>query len=179
MREGDRSPGNGLNGPIVLVGLSGAGKTEVARCLAAMLDWDLLDVDSEVERLATRSIAAIFAAGGESEFRDLEAHVTLSSTPGARTVVATGGGWMARDELRDAWPGSTRVWLSVSPEAALERLARERLTRPLLAGPDPRGTLESLLAERLPAYAIAEYTVYTDGRTPDEVAEAILAELGG
>jgi shikimate kinase len=161
----------------VLVGLSGAGKSAVAGRLARLLGWELLDLDAEVERAAGRPIAAIFEDEGEDAFRELEGRVTRSAGEARGTVVATGGGWMARPELRDMWPGAARVWLRVEPARALERLASERLTRPLLAGPDPLAALTSLLEVRLPAYSMAEYTVATGGRTPDEVAEAILAML--
>ncbi len=165
-------------GPIVLVGLSGAGKTEVGRRLARHLGWDLLDLDAEIERVAGRSIRAIFEAHGERRFRDLESRVTLSAAPDPETVIATGGGWMARPELRDVWPDARRVWLRVSPGVAIERLAKEPLTRPLLAGPDPESALEALLASRLQAYALSEYSVDTDGRDVEQIVREVLGLLG-
>jgi len=168
---------NSLRGPLVLVGLSGAGKTAVGRLLARRLRWRFLDLDSEVENLSGRSIAEIFATNGEQAFRDLEARVTESASIAGTTVVSTGGGWMARPELRDRWPGALRIWLSVEPASAVARLAEARSTRPLLAGPDPEAELTRLLAGRLPAYRLAEYSVRTDGLAPEAVVEAILAEF--
>jgi shikimate kinase len=165
------------SGPIVLVGLSGSGKTLVGGLLAARLGWGFLDLDAEIERLAGRSITEIFGAQGEPAFRDLERRVTTSTRAVGRTVISTGGGWMARPELRDAWPGAVRVWLRVDPGTALSRLAKERSTRPLLAGPDPEAELGRLLAERLPAYGLAEISVRTDALAPTAVVDAILVEL--
>ena len=88
---------------------------------------------------------------------------------------------MHRPELRETWPGAVRVWLRVEPESAVSRLAQERSTRPLLAGPDPESALRRLLVERLAAYETAEIAVRTDGLTPDAVVVAIqesLAEAG-
>jgi shikimate kinase len=164
-------------GPIVLVGLSGAGKTAVGRLLAGRLDWAFVDLDEEVERVSGRSIAAVFAEEGQSRFRDLEAQVTRSAAVDSRTVVSTGGGWMARPELRGIWPDAVRVWLRVEPGNAVARLARERSTRPLLAGPDPEAELRLLLADRLPAYRQAEIAVPTDGLAPEAVVAAILDRL--
>ncbi|MCK5484197.1 MAG: shikimate kinase [Gemmatimonadetes bacterium] len=164
-------------GPIVLVGLSGAGKTVVGRLLAQHLTWAFLDLDSEVERVAGCSIADLFARGGEQAFRDLEDQVTRSASVDSGTVVSTGGGWMDRPELREMWPDSVRIWLRVEPGSALSRLARERSTRPLLAGPDPESELRRLLAGRLPAYRLAEITVRTDGLAPEAVVAAILDRL--
>jgi shikimate kinase len=158
----------------VLVGLSGAGKTVVGRLLAARLAWPFLDLDAEVERVAGRPIADIFAQQGEQAFRDLESQATRSARVDRRTVVSTGGGWMARPDLRDVWPGAVRVWLRVEPGNATSRLARERTSRPLLAGPHPEKALERLLSDRLPAYRLAEISVRTDGLAPEAVVEAIL-----
>jgi len=44
---------------------------------------------------------------------------------------------------------------------------------------NPRGELARLLEQRTPHYAaVALAAVDTDGRTPAEVADAVLAELG-
>lgn len=162
-------------GPIVLVGISGAGKTGVGRLLARRLGWRFIDLDSEVERLSGRSIADLFDEGGETAFRAIEARVTRSVTVNSATVVSTGGGWMSRPELRDTWPDAIHVWLRVEPSAAVSRLAEDRFSRPLLAGPDPEKELEDLLALRSPAYHLAEVSVRTDGLDLEAVVEAILA----
>lgn len=164
-------------GPIVLVGLSGAGKTVVGRLLAQRLAYTFLDLDSEVERRAGCSIADLFAAEGERTFRDLEGQVTRSAAVDSETVVSTGGGWMDRPELREMWPDAVRIWLRVEPKSAVSRLARERSTRPLLAGPDPESELRRLLAGRLAAYQMAEIAVRTDGLAPEAVVVAILDRL--
>lgn len=163
-----------LSGPVVLVGLSGAGKTHVGRLLAARLGWRFVDLDSEVARIAGRSIAEVFAEQGEPAFRELEARATRTAVVDSRTVVSTGGGWMARPELRETWPAALRVWLRVEPARAASRLAPERSTRPLLAGPDPERALTQLLADRLPAFRLAEIEVHTDGLDPEAVVDAIL-----
>lgn len=174
----DRPAGpRSLPGPIVLVGLSGAGKTVVGRLLAARLGWSFLDLDSEVEREAGCSIADLFDRAGEPAFRDLEDQVTRSAIVESKTVVSTGGGWMARPELRDTWPGAVRVWLRVEPGSAVSRLARDRSTRPLLAGPDPEAAVRRLLADRLSAYRLAEIAVRTDGLTPEAVVDATMDRL--
>jgi shikimate kinase len=166
-----------MPGPIVLVGLSGSGKTVVGHRLAERLGWLFLDVDAEVERRAGCRIETIFTRQGEQMFRDLEAEVTSSVALPREAVVSTGGGWMARPELRESWSGAVHVWLRVEPAEAAARLGGEPGTRPLLDGPDPLSALEGLLASRLPAYTLAEYTVGTDGLTPEQVVEAVLAAL--
>ena len=63
------------------------------------------------------------------------------------------------------------IWKRVGGPRAGER-------RPLLAGDDPRGRLEALLAERAPRYAAFEQ-ISTDNRRPSEVADEIVERMVG
>ena len=51
--------------------------------------------------------------------------------------------------------------------------------RPLLAGKPARERLAQLLAERAPLYAEAAHArVATDGKSPEQVADAVIAAVG-
>jgi shikimate kinase len=163
---------------VVLVGLSGSGKSTVGRILAERWSVPFIDLDSVIERDAGRSIPEIFRLEGETGFRVREAAATQALTLAAPAVVATGGGWMNRRELREKWPHTVRVWLQVAPEDAAMRLASSPGSRPLLAGESPAKLLQELLEHRLPAYRLSDYTVDTSDRTPAEVAEAVAAIIG-
>lgn len=158
---------------VVLVGLMGAGKSTVGSLLARRWGCPFLDLDREIERAAGLPVAEIFRREGEPGFRAREAEATRRLRPSAPAVVAVGGGWMARPELRDAWPGAVRVWLRVAPEEAARRLAGTAEERPLLAGGEAEERLASLHAARLPAYGLAEYTVDASRRTPEDVARVV------
>ncbi|HEV3226728.1 MAG TPA: shikimate kinase, partial [Acidimicrobiales bacterium] len=74
---------------VVLVGLSGTGKTSVGRRVAALLDCPFVDADEAIEARAGRTVRDIFADDGEAAFRSLEATVMaelLSTAP--PTVIA-------------------------------------------------------------------------------------------
>lgn len=160
------------------MGLSGAGKSTTGPILAERLGYDFIDLDLRIEVSAGETIAELFRRGGESLFRRLEAEATSEVRGLERTVVATGGGWMARRDLERKWDGCTRVWLRVGPETAIHRLGRfAGSERPLLDDPDPLGVLTALLAEREPAYSEAELGVWTDARSPVEVAEEVQQRL--
>lgn len=98
---------------------------------------------------------------------------------GGGLVVATGGGWMARPELRDRWPEAVRVWLEVSPEEALRRLEGDLASRPMVDPDEPLASLRETLERRRGDYARAEHRVRTAGRTPEEVAGRVLEALRG
>ena len=68
------------------------------------------------------------------------------------------------------------VYLTVELSDAVSRVGLGA-GRPLLAV-NPRATLKYLLDQRRPLYAeVATHTVATDGRTPDEIAAEIVANL--
>ena len=167
--------------PIFLIGYRGTGKTTVARLVAEQLDWQAIDADHEIELRAGKSVAAIFAEDGEAVFRDLEAQVVADLGRRTKIVVAPGGGAVLRPETRDAMRAAGPiVWLTAGIDTITQRLAADAASgsrRPnLTAG--GRAEIEALLAERTPIYrACATFVVDTEGKTPAEVADEIVAIL--
>ncbi len=167
----DRAPGR-----IVLVGLSGAGKSTVGRILAERLGFGFLDLDDEIERLAGRGIPEIFRERGEAGFRELEARVSRGLSGRDRVVIATGGGWMSHQDPV-SWDGTLTVWLQVRPETAARRLGAAAATRPMLDA-SPVESLTRLLDARRADYARAEVALPTDGWSPARVVDHILKQIG-
>jgi shikimate kinase len=163
---------------IVLIGLSGAGKSTVARLLSERLGARALDLDAAIEGDAQASVAQIFAREGEAGFRRREVERLSSVLRDAPAVLACGGGVILEPEARALLSAGCRVvWLEVSPVEAARRLGDGLAVRPLLAGGPPQ--LEVMLAERRGLYGqIAEVRVATDGRTPEQVADEVIASLG-
>ncbi len=158
---------------IVLVGFMASGKSSVGRLLAARLGVSFIDLDAEVEKLAGCSIPELFRERGEAAFRDLEHRVTVHAGEMVPAVVATGGGWMSRPELRDLWPDAVYVWLAVQPDSVLRRVGERYDRRPMLDPEAPGRSIRELLAAREPDYATAEIVVHTDELSVAEVAERI------
>ncbi|MCG8466955.1 MAG: shikimate kinase [Gemmatimonadetes bacterium] len=163
-----------------LVGLSGSGKSTTGPLVADRIGFDFVDLDAQIQRKTGETIPQIFRTGGEPRFRRLEAAATSEIATLAGVVVATGGGWMARSDVERVGEGRVRVWLRVSPEVAIHRLGDGVGSgRPLLDAPDPEAALTALYRARKPAYAEAELSVETDGRSPVEVAEEVVRRLEG
>lgn len=167
-------------GTIWLVGMMGAGKSEVGARLAARLGRPFVDTDVEIERRTGLSIAEIFAKRGEPAFRQLEREAIERVANGAEAVVALGGGAIAQpDAARLLAARGTVVYLRARPATLAKRIG-PRSARPLLAGLDAAGRrrrLTALLSEREPHYESAHIAVDTDGLDPDEVAARIESEL--
>jgi shikimate kinase len=160
---------------IYLVGFMGAGKTTVARALAARLGWRAEDVDELIEARERKTVADIFARQGEPYFRALEREILRLLLPMRHVVVATGGGTFVDAENRAAINlDGVSVWLDVPLDELILRLPADG-RRPLAAD---RGQLERLYAVRREGYAYATVHVDARGASPDDIAERILEVVG-
>jgi shikimate kinase len=160
--------------------MPGAGKSTVARRLAARLGRDAIDLDDVIVADSGRDIATIFADEGESGFRRRETAALrrLIEADDPALVVACGGGIVLAAENRELLAGrATTVWLQASLEVLADRLATGATRRPLLDG-DVGERLATLAADRSELYAaVAELRVDATELEPDEVVDQIAAAL--
>lgn len=167
-----------LQGNIYLTGFMGAGKTTVGRILAERLGWCFTDIDGLIEEREGATVSEIFAHCGEPRFRQLEAFALERASGWTGHVVSTGGGIVLKDENRKLMRATgVTVYLKTPAHLIEERLSGDD-SRPLLMVEDPKSRIRELLAEREALYEQADITVDTSGRSPEEVAEEILARLG-
>lgn len=172
-----------IDRPVVLVGMMGVGKSSVGRKLASLLHLRFVDADEEIEQAAQMAIPEIFDQFGEAYFRDGERRVIarLIDAPGARSVIATGGGAFVNAETRRLiLDRCIAVWLDSDVETLLERVGRKD-NRPLLKQGDPRAILTRLRSEREAAYSQAPIHVLSTAgphsRTVSKVLKGIAAWL--
>lgn len=163
---------------LVLVGPMGAGKTSIGKKLAEKLGLVFVDCDHALEARTGATVPVIFELEGEPGFRAREAALIADVMQGKDQIVATGGGAVLD-------PGNRRalcergfvVFLQVSVEQQLERLARDR-SRPLLAVPNRREKLQALAEQRGPLYAaMADLPFNADGLAVATAAERLYTEL--
>ena len=159
---------------VVLIGLSGSGKTTVGRIVAERLHAGFVDVDAILLRKEGKPIAMIFAEKGEGAFRDMERKEMEAALANQPAVIAPGGGWAAQPGALNAAKASGYVvYLKTKPETAAARAAPSG-TRPLLMGEDPETQMRALIKEREPFYAQADAKVETDRKSAEEVATEVV-----
>ena len=156
---------------IVLIGLSGVGKSTVGGVLAERLGWPLIDTDDVITEREGATPAQLISDRGESAFRQIEEAIVSEIAKREPAVISTGGGAFLSARSRralgergyicylDATPGEIARRIRESPDEA---------TRPLL-GDDLETRLQELDQERRPYYNHADLWVPAQGRaTPDE-----------
>jgi len=80
------------SGNIVLIGMPGSGKSAAAEIISRKTGRIFVNVDTEIEKAAGKTIPEIFAEDGESVFRELERTETAKAGKLTGVVIATGGG---------------------------------------------------------------------------------------
>ena len=162
---------------IVLIGFMGSGKSCAGAELCQRTGLPVFDTDALIISKLKTPISDIFDSLGEETFRDEET-AALRGIPAGESIIITGGGCILREENVELMRGlGTIVWLRAQKETVFKRVAH-REDRPLLRGGNASARVAELMERREALYdEAAEICVDTDGRTPAEVAEAILAEL--
>jgi shikimate kinase len=165
---------------IFLMGFRGSGKSTVGRLLAQRIGWPGVDLDDCIEASAGRSIRQIFEDEGESGFREREQQaLALVAAGTVPTVIALGGGAILRPANQQLIRTMGRcVWLQGSAEQLLQRISADATTaqrRPQLSQRSGYDEVVEILAAREPIYRqLAQLTVHTDHRSPDELVLEIV-----
>lgn len=162
---------------VVIVGLMGAGKSTIGKRVAQMLGLNFVDADTEIEAASRMTIPELFENYGESEFRDLERRVIKRILRTGPRVLATGGGAFMNEATRKAISrAGVSVWLKAELDVLMERVSRKS-NRPLLKTADPRATMQKLMDDRYPIYALADLTIISRDERKDVMAAEVVEAL--
>ena len=152
------------------------GKSTYGYAVATRLGLPFIDLDFEIE--PGIAPGEIIRTKGEEVFRQEETEALRRVLEGeSDCILALGGGTPLREENRELLRRHCRVvWIKASLEQSVfnPEWASLAAQRPLLDGGD-RERITSLWESRIPVYeSVADYTVETDGRTPEEIISEIL-----
>lgn len=163
---------------IFLIGFMGVGKTSTSRELSRILGVKEIDTDALIVRQEGMSINEIFAQKGEESFRQTETALLDQLRQEAPCIISCGGGMVMREENVGKMKEQGRICLlTAAPETIYEHV-KDSTDRPLLNGNMNVPYISELMAAREPKYrAAADVVIETDGCSPLETAEKLIAEL--
>ena len=163
---------------IVLVGLSGNGKSTVAAMVAQRLRRPLIDLDREIESREGAHPAELIKTRGEAAFRAIESAAVERACHLEGAVIATGGGAVVDPLNRWAlWQAGIVIWLDAPDEVLIGRVDRHAEERPMLAG-NTLAQMVALRAARARFYRAADVRVDATG-TADGVARRVIEAAAG
>lgn len=158
---------------IVLIGLSGCGKSTFAPLLAGALQMDCVDMDAEIVKEAGMPISEIFASQGEKAFRDMETETARRCAAMDGVIISTGGGVILRPENMEALSKTGLVvFLDRSPD---DIVGEDLSDRPLVAADQQK--IYRLYEQRIGLYRqYGEITVQNRGGIAD-VAQTLITRI--
>ena len=155
---------------VFLIGMMGAGKSTVGRCLAKTLKYKFLDTDQLIEEQEKRTVESIFKENGESYFRDIERDI-FNQLDNKKCVYSTGGGFPIFnrniDKLKDI---GQVIYLKTSTGELLNNRIKNNFSRPMF---QDANSFKKLLKQRESIYYEADFVVKTDDKTPEKIASEI------
>ena len=163
---------------IFLIGSMGAGKSTIARRLAATLDKEFVDADRELEQRTGVEIPLIFELEGEDGFRKRERDLLAELVMRRDIVLATGGGVvLSADNRANLAEHGFVIYLDTPVDLLVARVARDR-HRPLMQTPDPKATMREIMRIRDPLYREnADIVVKSSHRSSRFVVREILQRI--
>lgn len=162
-------------GNIILTGFMGTGKSTVAQLVAGYLDMTFIDMDQVIAQRVGMTIAGLFSLKGEVEFRQHERSLGIELSQLSGLVIATGGGALLDQQLRQTMISSGLViCLDATPQTLRQRL-QSAVDRPLLQGAGREQRLADLWQQRRPIYAQIPFHIDTTDLTLAQVVEKVLA----
>jgi len=165
-------------GPIVIIGFMGCGKTKVARELARRLNILLVDLDEKITQREGRSPAQLIVENGEPAFRAIETQTLreLLQTKTAGVIALGGGAWIEetnRAFIREY--SCISVWLDAPFEVCWARIETSAEARPL---GKTRSQAQVLYERRRPLYQLADIRIQVRGHdTVDRLVTDMISGL--
>lgn len=155
--------------PIYFIGFPGCGKSTIGRRLASRLGKMFIDLDAyAVQSEGFSNVASYVSAHSMTSFRRIEAEALKAVSVMSDVLVACGG---ATPCFKANWRIIKETGLIVyleerSEEILLERLYRERDSRPALRNLSPDGIRKWITQkrrERVPVYEQADVIIPASG----------------
>lgn len=149
---------------IILIGMSGVGKTYYGLKLAQILKYDFYDLDELVSKTLGKKIEDIFTENGENFFRNLESNILFDYLKYNNCVISTGGGIVEREKNREILKYENKViFLNSSIEYLESNLINDLNVRPKLNYEKLKDSILNIYAKRIKLYReISNFEIFID-----------------
>ncbi|HEY8387340.1 MAG TPA: shikimate kinase [Parasegetibacter sp.] len=167
---------------IFLIGFMGAGKTYRGKQIAKYFNLPFFDLDQEIAEREGREIPAIFLEEGEEYFRLKEKEILEEITNrfgefDSGFVLSCGGGTPCFfNNIEFMKKHGKVIWLDLPTEVILERLLKEKQSRPLIRDINDEELklyITRKLHERKMYYEKADITISEPEFSVDQLSEII------
>ena len=164
---------------IVLVGMTGVGKTTMGRFLSKEISCSFIDIDIEIEKATNLKIKDFFKTYGEYEFRKIEKSIFIENFYKYKySVISPGAGIFYDKEIIDIILNeSTCIFLKAKIDYLISRLKKNISNRPMLNEGKLEETLKQMYTERIKYYAKSHITIDVEETSISDILSKILKAL--
>ena len=160
---------------LVLLGMMAVGKTTLARIVSKKHSLQFIDIDLNIRRKNSMTIAEIFEKKGEKFFRKEEEKEVLKSLKKNNCVIALGGGAFINKTVREhVLKSSISIWLDVDIETLNNRI-KQNDKRPLLGKENNQIKLKELYIQRKKIYELSNHKIECGKLSKENIANKIIA----
>ena len=164
---------------IVLIGMSGVGKSEKGMYIAKKLGWDFVDTDDLIVEKEKITIDDIFLNYGEEYFRNVESQITENVSKLENTVISCGGGIVICQDNIDCLRRNGYIFLFLGKiQTIVDNLNKSSVVRPLLKDSlDLYDQVERLFKSREKLYLLSsDIIINIDDKNMMEIYKEVLLE---
>lgn len=161
---------------IVIIGITGVGKTTVAKIVADKLGRKFIDLDQMIVQYCGVDVATIFSIEGEDGFRIREAYELRRIMQNETNfVLSVGGGAILRAENRQLISQNFVIQLFANIETVALRLSKSIIKRPIFNGANIQQKVTDLYKAREAYYnQLSDLDINTSSAKPEYVADVII-----
>jgi len=166
---------------IVIIGITGVGKTTIGRLLADSMHKVFIDLDKSIEVRCGVDIPTIFEIEGEAKFRERESFELRDVITNADNyVLSVGGGCIISEYNRQliSQINGIVIQLYADVPTLVERLSKSANKRPLFNNQDIAKKVTTLYLARKEFYdKVTDLHLDTSGMYQSQVVDKIIEEL--
>ena len=164
-----------INTPIILVGMMGVGKTAIGKLLAASLNREFYDIDTNIEKNYNLKINDIFELYGEKKFRKIEQNEIKNIKKNSKLIVATGGGaFTFKNNYEIINKIGLSIWIKANAKIIKKRVKKNIKKRPMLKVNNLDDHINNLLKTRNPIYANAKIHIESMNISKQQMCNKII-----
>lgn len=163
---------------IVLIGMSGVGKTVVGKYVSKKNNMKLLDTDNIIVVNSDETISDIFNNYGEEYFRSLESNIIEGLSTETNSVISTGGGIiMDKNNIKYLKTNGIIFLLQANLDTLIRNVNLSKEKRPLLEESNNfKNRIENINKNRKDLYiSSADYIIKVDNKSIEEIGDEIIS----
>jgi len=166
---------------IALIGFMATGKTIIGKELVKQLgsDYQFIETDQMIVKMAGKSVTRIFKEEGELTFRRYELDASKNVSNLRKAVISCGGGVVLNEaNIRNLKKNCHIILLTATLNEIYNRIMRNgKKKRPLVNKENPKKEIEIILQYREPFYrSAADITIDTTNKEIIEIVHEIITK---